>query len=76
MSPSDSLDRTGKRVSGTARAHPGETSADAILGVFQELRLDDPEVRELMKRLAEGWGSDEAPSAQRVVIRGDTAADD
>ena len=76
LSDGGSRDRTGKSVAETARAHSGETSTDAILGVFQELRLDDPEVSELMKRLAEGWGSAEASSEPRVVIRGDTAVDD
>ncbi len=66
----------GKSVAGAAPEHSSETSTDAILGVFRDLRLDDPEVSELMKMLAEGWGSEDASSEPRVVIRGDTAVDD
>ncbi len=76
--PSDggSCGRAGKSVAGAAPEHSSDSRTDAILGVFQELGLDDPEVSELMKRLAEGWGSQEASSEPRVVIRGDTAVDD
>lgn len=80
MSPSlrdgGSCGRTGKSGGVAAPEHSSGTSLDAILGVFRELRLDDPEISELMKRLAEGWGSEEASSEPRVVIRGDTAVDD
>ncbi len=68
--------RAGTSAAGAAPEHSREISTDAILGVFRELRLDDPEVSELMKRLAKGWGSDDASSEPRVVIRGDTAVDD
>lgn len=76
LSDAGSRGRVDKGVAGAAPEHSSETIADAILGVFRELGLDDPEVSELMKRLAEGWVSEEASSEPRVVIRGDTAVDD
>lgn len=76
LSDGGTRDRAGKSVAGAAPDHPSETSEDAILGVFRELRLDDPEVSESMKRLAEGWGSADGCAEPRVVIRGHTAVDD
>ena len=54
----------------------GESDTGAILGVFRELSLDDPEVREKMKRLAEGWNTESAAAEPGLMIRGDTATHD
>ena len=45
----------------------------AILGVFRDLGLDDPEVKDRMKRLEEGWSTEEPTEEPQLVIRGDTA---
>ena len=51
----------------------GETETGAILGVFRELSLDDSEVRDKMKRLAEGWDTELAAAEPELMIRRDTA---
>ena len=68
--------RTSKRVARGGREQSAVTRADAILGVFKDLCLDEPEVSQRMKRLAEGWESQDKASDPRVLIRGDTLIDD
>ncbi len=50
-----------------------EVNVAAIRGVFRDLGLDDPEVRNRMKRLEEGWSTEEPTEEPQLMIRGDTA---
>lgn len=50
-----------------------EPDAAAIRGDFTDLGLDDPNVRSRMKRLEEGWSTEEPTPQPQLMIRGDTA---
>lgn len=50
-----------------------EPDAAAIRRVFTDLGLDDPDVRSRLKRLEEGWSTEEPTPQPQLMIRGDTA---